>query len=102
MCAICGVLNWKGCPAIRREDVEKMLKALRHRGPDGSRSLLLEGAALGFNRLSFVDLSGGMQPLQNEDETISMICNGEIFNFQELRRELEEKGHRSARKRMWK
>ena len=94
MCAICGVLNWKGCPEIRREDVEKMLKALRHRGPDGSRSLLLEGAALGFNRLSFVDLSGGMQPLQNEDETISMICNGEIFNFQELRRELEEKGHR--------
>ena len=74
--------------------VERMLHAIRHRGPDGSQTLLLDRAALGFNRLSFLDLEGGMQPLQNEDKTISMICNGEIYNFQELRDELTQKGHR--------
>lgn len=74
--------------------VERMLHAIRHRGPDGSQTLLLERAALGFNRLSFLDLEGGMQPLQNEDKTISMICNGEIYNFQELRDDLTQKGHR--------
>ena len=74
--------------------VERMLHAIRHRGPDGSQTLLLDRAALGFNRLSFLDLAGGMQPLQNEDKTISMICNGEIYNFQELRDDLTQKGHR--------
>lgn len=74
--------------------VERMLHAIRHRGPDGSQTLLLDRAALGFNRLSFLDLEGGMQPLQNEDKTISMICNGEIYNFQELRDDLTQKGHR--------
>ena len=94
MCAICGVLNWKNQKEIQREDIQKMQAALRHRGPDGSQMLMLDGAALGFDRLSFLDLEGGMQPLRNEDGTVSMVCNGEIFNFQELRRELEAKGHR--------
>ena len=71
-----------------------MLAALHHRGPDGTQTLMLKGVALGFNRLSFLDLEGGMQPLQNEDGTVFMICNGEIFNFQALRDELEAKGHR--------
>jgi asparagine synthase (glutamine-hydrolysing) len=70
-----------------------MLAAIRHRGPDGSESLVLEQAALGFNRLSFLDLTGGMQPIQNEDRTISMICNGEIYNYPELKEELMAKGH---------
>jgi asparagine synthase (glutamine-hydrolysing) len=70
-----------------------MLAAIRHRGPDGSESLVLEQAALGFNRLSFLDLTGGMQPIQNEDKTVSMICNGEIYNYPELRDELMAKGH---------
>ena len=94
MCAICGVLNWKNQKEIQRENIQKMQEALRHRGPDGSQMLMLDGAALGFDRLSFLDLEGGMQPLQNEDGTVSMVCNGEIFNFQELRSELEAKGHR--------
>jgi len=76
-----------------RAVLEKMLQAIRHRGPDGSQTLVLDEAALGFNRLSFLDLEGGMQPIQNEDRTISMICNGEIYNFQELRTELTAKGH---------
>ena len=70
-----------------------MLRAIRHRGPDGTGKLLFPQAALGFNRLSFLDLEGGMQPLQNEDGTISMICNGEVFNYRELRRELQAQGH---------
>lgn len=93
MCAICGVLEWRGRKGIERENILRMQAALRHRGPDGSGMLMLKGAALGFDRLSFLDLEGGMQPLQNEDGTIAMVCNGEIFNFPELRQELEAKGH---------
>lgn len=93
MCAICGVLDWKSRKEIERENILRMQAALRHRGPDGSDMLMLKGAALGFDRLSFLDLEGGMQPLQNEDGTVSMVCNGEIFNFQGLRQELEAKGH---------
>ena len=93
MCAICGVLEWRGRKGIERENILRMQAALRHRGPDGSNMLMRKGAALGFDRLSFLDLEGGMQPLQNEDGTISMVCNGEIFNFPELRQELEAKGH---------
>lgn len=102
MCGICGFFNMDEKGGLREEAreketkekiLEKMLYAIRHRGPDGSRSLVLDGAALGFNRLSFLDLDGGMQPIQNEDRTISMICNGEIYNFQSLRDELMTKGH---------
>ncbi len=102
MCGICGFfdLEKKDGPGTqvrekeaREKIVERMLTAIRHRGPDGSRSLVLDGAALGFNRLSFIDLDGGMQPIQNEDGTISMICNGEIYNFQALRDELTARGH---------
>ena len=93
MCAICGIFDISSGESASREVLERMLETIRHRGPDGSETLLLDGAALGFNRLSFIDLEGGMQPIQNEDRTVSMICNGEIFNFKELRRELEAKGH---------
>lgn len=96
MCAICGVFNWKNQREIEKDAVKRMLATLHHRGPDGSQTVLLEDVALGFNRLSFLDLEGGMQPLRNEDETVFMICNGEIFNFQDLRDELEAKGHRFA------
>jgi len=86
-------MNWRGGERPQVDIVENMLRAIRHRGPDGSRTLLLDETALGFNRLSFIDLDGGMQPLRNEDGTLSMICNGEIFNFRELRDELSAKGH---------
>lgn len=94
MCGICGMFSPEGRERPDRGVVERMLRAIQHRGPDGSQVLLLERAALGFNRLSFLDLEGGMQPLQNEDKTISMICNGEIYNFQELRDDLTQRGHR--------
>lgn len=93
MCGICGMFNQTNTTRPDRGVVEDMLRAIRHRGPDGSRSLVLDRVALGFNRLSFLDLEGGMQPIQNEDGALSMICNGEVFNFRELRKELEGKGH---------
>ena len=93
MCAICGIFDLNSGEKADKDVLERMLAAIRHRGPDGSQALLLDGAALGFNRLSFIDLDGGMQPIQNEDESVSMICNGEIYNFWELRQELEAKGH---------
>lgn len=94
MCGICGMFNQSNSSRPDRRVLENMLHAIRHRGPDGSQALVLDDVALGFNRLSFLDLEGGMQPLQNEDGSLSMICNGEVFNFRELRRELEEKGHK--------
>lgn len=93
MCGICGMFNWRSTEGLDQSLVEKMLGAIRHRGPDGTQILMLDEVALGFNRLSFLDLNGGMQPIQNEDQTISMICNGEIYNFQALREELTAKGH---------
>lgn len=93
MCAICGIFNYKNTEMAEKAVMEKMLEKIRHRGPDGSDMLIGEEIALGFNRLSFLDLEGGMQPLKNEDETIAMVCNGEIYNFRELRDELLAKGH---------
>ena len=93
MCGICGIYNLNDKRKIEEKIVDKMLYAIRHRGPDGENKMVNERVALGFNRLSFLDLTGGMQPFFNEDSTISMVCNGEIFNYQELRAELMEKGH---------
>lgn len=94
MCGICGVFNYKNKSRIDKDTVEKMLYTIRHRGPDDSRIQIFDEIALGFARLSFIDLNGGMQPIQNEDEKITMICNGEIYNYQELKKELIKKGHR--------
>lgn len=93
MCGICGIYNLHDKRKIEEKVVDNMLRAIRHRGPDGENKTVNDRVALGFNRLSFLDLTGGMQPFFNEDSTISMVCNGEIFNYQELRAELMEKGH---------
>lgn len=100
MCGICGFFNLdlkrnrnQGEKNRDKTIVEKMLYAIRHRGPDGRQVLVQNWGAFGFNRLGFLDLNGGMQPIQNEDNTIFMICNGEIYNFQSLRSGLIAKGH---------
>lgn len=93
MCGICGIYDLSGKHLITSEMINKMLASIYHRGPDGSQVKLLNGVGLGFNRLAFIDLDGGMQPISNEDETVFMICNGEIFNYRELRTELTAKGH---------
>lgn len=94
MCGICGIFNYKNRSRIERDRLELMLHKIRHRGPDGSQIQILDEIGLGFVRLSFLDLEGGMQPIQNEDRTITMVCNGEICNYQSLGRELRKKGHK--------
>ena len=91
MCGIAGIIgpNAGDEPGIRR-----MLHALRYRGPDDQDIYLTEGVAFGQRRLSIIDLEGGRQPIPNETKTVWVICNGEIYNYQELRQELEAKGHR--------
>jgi asparagine synthase (glutamine-hydrolysing) len=74
--------------------VKKMTSQLLHRGPDGIDHYVNGNLAYGFTRLSIIDLAGGMQPIFNEDRSLVMICNGEIFNYIELREELTQKGHR--------
>lgn len=98
MCAIAGIVNLQGqtLPAGMRAHVEAMVAAMRHRGPDEAGCRALGPAMLGHARLSIIDLSTGTQPIGNEDGSIQVVFNGEIFNYPELRAELEAKGHRFA------
>jgi asparagine synthase (glutamine-hydrolysing) len=93
MCGIAGLLSFAPGEAPAREAVSRMIGTLQHRGPDGSSVFVSGPAALGHARLSIIDLEGGWQPLHNEDETVTVVCNGEIFNHVELRRELLQRGH---------
>ena len=96
MCGIAGIVSTDPAHAIA---MRRMLDALAHRGPDGE-GIYHDGsvthhpvATLGHRRLSIIDLAGGQQPLQNADRSIVLVCNGEIYNYRELRRELERDGH---------
>jgi asparagine synthase (glutamine-hydrolysing) len=93
MCGICGAVWTDATSALGRESLSAMIDRLVHRGPDDSGVHVDGHAALGFRRLSIIDLAGGHQPLSNEDGTIWVIFNGEIYNFPALRRRLEAKGH---------
>ena len=93
MCGICGKLSFDPEARIAPSLVKKMADAIVHRGPDDEGYYVKDQIGLGFRRLSIIDLSGGHQPLSNEDGTIWIIFNGEIYNFQELRAELISKGH---------
>jgi len=100
MCGITGAVWNHPDRAIDAETLLRMVDVLRHRGPDeegtyeGQKISQCPGVALGHRRLSIIDLAGGRQPLSNEDETIWVVFNGEIYNFRELRRRLEGAGHR--------
>jgi asparagine synthase (glutamine-hydrolysing) len=96
MCGICGVLELEGGRRVSREHVEAMAQKLVHRGPDDAGYYLNPPVALGFRRLSIVDLSGGHQPMSNEDGTVWIVFNGEIYNHASLRPDLERRGHRYA------
>ncbi|SFA60225.1 asparagine synthase (glutamine-hydrolysing) [Pedobacter suwonensis] len=94
MCGICGFLKYDSrANSNDKEIIEKMTRKLIHRGPDAQDTLLLENVVLGFTRLSIIGLQDGMQPLYNEDESLVLICNGEIFNYIELKAQLIKKGH---------
>ncbi|MFO1477573.1 MAG: asparagine synthase (glutamine-hydrolyzing) [Verrucomicrobiota bacterium] len=94
MCGIAGMFDRSRRSAIAESDMRQMLAMLRHRGPDEFGFLLDREAAIGNARLSIIDLSGGSQPIPNEDETLWVVFNGEIFNYIELRPDLEARGHK--------
>jgi asparagine synthase (glutamine-hydrolysing) len=92
MCGICGIATRKG--AVDADRVAAMSGMLVHRGPDSSGQFTDGTVALAARRLSIIDLETGDQPVANEDETVHVVQNGEIYNYRELRRELERAGHR--------
>ena len=93
---MCGIAGFVGKYDERAsvEDVRRMTDTIVHRGPDGEGIAAHGKVGLGMRRLSIIDLSGGSQPIYNEDRTIAVVFNGEIYNFLDLRRELESRGHR--------
>lgn len=93
MCGISGILNFEKQRPIAPERIKAMCDILLHRGPDEEGIYIQNEIGLGFRRLSIIDLETGQQPLFNEDRSISCICNGEIFNYRDLRSELESRGH---------
>jgi asparagine synthase (glutamine-hydrolysing) len=94
MCGIAGIVEPNG--RVEAAAIGRMCRTIVHRGPDDQGIFAAGGAGLGMRRLSIIDVAGGHQPLFNEDGSIVIVFNGEIYNFQELRRELEQRGHRFA------
>jgi asparagine synthase (glutamine-hydrolysing) len=92
MCGICGIVDFGG-KAIQPQVIYRMADTLWHRGPDDAGYYFEPGVALGHRRLSIIDLQNGQQPLSNEDKTIWLIFNGEIYNHLDLRSLLQSKGH---------
>jgi asparagine synthase (glutamine-hydrolysing) len=92
MCGIVGVINLNG-RAASRDQVQRMNDCITHRGPDEQGVWTHGAVALAMRRLSIIDLACGQQPMCNEDETVWIVFNGEIYNFPELRTRLEERGH---------
>ncbi len=93
MCGICGKLNFDG-NGLNRGLLERMCRSFSYRGPDDEGIFIAPPIGLGHRRLSIIDLSAaGHQPMSNEDETIWLVFNGEIYDFEDLRQELEKKGH---------
>src|SRR5205823_7642023 len=93
MCGIAGKFNFDATQPIDQERLAAMTTAVTHRGPDSAGYYVGSGIGFGFRRLSIIDLATGNQPLSNEDQTIWVIFNGEIYNFAGLREELESAGH---------
>jgi asparagine synthase (glutamine-hydrolysing) len=94
MCGIVGVAERVGRRRFSPADVSRMAGAIVHRGPDDEGVHDGGDVVIGMRRLSIIDLGGGHQPIPNEDETIWVVCNGEVYNFRELRKVLEARGHR--------
>jgi asparagine synthase (glutamine-hydrolysing) len=93
MCGIVGVWRGAGGVPVAEETLRRMNAAIVHRGPDDEGIFVDGSVGMGMRRLSINDLAGGHQPLANEDGSVVVVCNGEIYNSPDLRRELEAKGH---------
>ena len=96
MCGIAGIVARRPLSPDNREALTALSLKLAHRGPDGAGQFFGDHVALASRRLSVIDLEGGAQPLYNEDRSLALICNGEIYNHVELRRALESRGHTFA------
>ncbi|MGH8371273.1 MAG: asparagine synthase (glutamine-hydrolyzing) [Gammaproteobacteria bacterium] len=93
MCGIAGIVSF-GSKPVQQQEVRSMCAAMQHRGPDQDGFYIGEHVGLGMRRLCIIDLETGQQPLQNEDGTVKVVMNGEIYNYMELRKDLEQRGHR--------
>jgi len=93
MCGICGQYNFGDRAPALRQNIVRMANSIAHRGPDDSGFHLDGPLGLGFRRLSIIDLAGGHQPMSDQEESVWVIFNGEIYNFPELKNELEGHGH---------
>lgn len=94
MCGIAGIVSTHPDGAVDRNLIHRMCEAIIHRGPDDEGIFVKAGVGLGMRRLSIIDLAGGHQPVLNEDKTVCLVFNGEIYNFPQLRTDLEKRGHR--------
>lgn len=94
MCGIAGIACFGDIPPPRYEQLKGMCDTLIHRGPDDEGIDIRDGVGMGMRRLAIIDLPGGKQPISNEDDTIRVVFNGEIYNFRELRSDLTSRGHR--------
>jgi asparagine synthase (glutamine-hydrolysing) len=92
MCGICGIIDLNGAP-VRRQSIEKMADSLWHRGPDDAGYHFEPAVGLGHRRLSIIDLNTGQQPISNEDGSVWVVFNGEIYNYLDLRSRLQSHGH---------
>ncbi|MCJ7646240.1 asparagine synthase (glutamine-hydrolyzing) [bacterium] len=93
MSGICGIFSFKNEEPVEEKVLKKMTDALYHRGPDEEGYHFDAGIGLGIRRLAILDLETGHQPIHNEDENIWIVCDGEVYNFLDQRRDLEKKGH---------
>jgi len=93
MCGIAGQFNFLRREPVERETIVRMARSIAHRGPDDEGYFISGPVGLGFRRLSIIDLAGGHQPMSDAEETVWVIFNGEIYNYRELRAELQGKGH---------
>ena len=91
---MCGIVGRVGTAPVTEAEIVRMCDAIKHRGPDDWGTFTEGGTGLGMRRLSIIDLAGGHQPLTNEDGSVVVILNGEIYNHESLHQELEGKGHR--------
>ncbi|MCA1853450.1 MAG: asparagine synthase (glutamine-hydrolyzing), partial [Beggiatoa sp.] len=94
MCGIAGIAAFRDARSPVREQIHAMCETIVHRGPNDEGIHVQGGVGLGMRRLSIIDLGGGRQPIWNEDRTVLTVFNGEIYNYRELRRDLEVRGHR--------
>lgn len=93
MCGIAGILNLVDAPPVEKTVLQRMIAMIRHRGPDGAGFYQKGDIGLAHARLSIIDIAGGAQPISNEDGSLWVVFNGEIFNYLELRHDLEQRGH---------